>query len=185
MIRAFVALPATAAVQQQLIKIRSELERADADVKWDDAEKYHITLKFMGDVDEALIPSLEELLRRSFVERRAFAYVYAGLGVFPNAREPRVVWVGVSEGDKINALQSTIEDACFRIGLPRENRPFHPHITLGRVKGQRNRARLIEGINTVTFEPISTFCSSVQIIRSELHREGSRYTILKNIILPT
>lgn len=184
MIRAFIALPTTEAVQQRLAEIRSLLEIANADVKWDAAEKYHITLKFIGDVEESLLPSLEESLCSILAKQGSFSYAFSGLGVFPSARDPKVVWAGVEDVRRIDTLQASVEEACTKAGLPAERRPFHPHITLGRVKGPQNRARLIEHINTVTFDRISAFCSSVQIIKSDLRPEGSHYTILNTISLP-
>jgi 2'-5' RNA ligase len=184
MIRTFIALPTTEEVQQRLGEVRRALERANAEVKWDDAAKYHITLRFIGDIDESLIPSLEESLHSNLIALKSFSYAFAGLGVFPNEREPKVVWAGVDDARYIAVLQSRVEQSCSMMGLSAERRPFHPHITLGRMKGPRNRARLIEGINTVTFERISAVCNSVQIIKSDLRPEGSHYTILKTITLP-
>ena len=72
---------------------------------------------------------------------------------------------------------------CVEFGFPKEDRLFHPHITLGRVKETRNVVRLTEAIKTITFEPIETFCSEILLMKSELHPSGSIYTILKSFPL--
>jgi 2'-5' RNA ligase len=183
MIRTFVALPTTPETQRRLEDIQNTLRASGADVKWDDPGKFHITLKFIGDFDENRVAELEHALRKRLEGVRAFRFSYSGVGVFPNYREPKIVWAGVDLPETIHLLQMRIEEGCQIVGIPLENRRFHPHITFGRVRGTRNRTGLIEALNTLIFDPISALCDKIEILKRDLHPEGSLYSLLANIPL--
>jgi 2'-5' RNA ligase len=110
---------------------------------------------------------------------------YESLGAFPNLHNPRVVWIGIKTNQTVLDLQAETARVCAEFGFPKEDRVFHPHITLGRVKETRNLVRLTDAIKTITFEPIETFCSEILLMKSELHPSGSLYTILKSFPLHT
>jgi 2'-5' RNA ligase len=96
-----------------------------------------------------------------------------------------VVWIGTASNQDVLDLQLKIEQVCMEFGFPKEDRSFHPHITLGRVKGTRSLVRLTEAIKTITFEPIQSQCSEVLLMKSDLRAGGSVYTILKSFSLQT
>jgi 2'-5' RNA ligase len=98
---------------------------------------------------------------------------------------PRVVWIGIKSDQTVLDLQSAAGQICAEFGFPMEDRTFHPHITLGRVKETRNVVRLTEAIKTITFEPIEMHCSEIVLMKSELRPSGSIYTMLKSFPLHT
>jgi 2'-5' RNA ligase len=98
---------------------------------------------------------------------------------------PRVVWIGIKSDQTVLDLQAMVGRLCGEFGFPMEDRTFHPHITLGRVKETRNVVRLTEAIKTITFEPIEMHCSEIVLMKSELHPSGSIYTMLKSFPLHT
>ena len=182
-IRTFIALPSSAAVQQQMVIIQSKLKVTQADVKWDSSDKFHITLKFLGGIELSSIESLSSALTEMMKKFPAFEITYNSLGAFPNLHNPRVIWIGTESNQIMLDLQSGVERVCSDFGFQKEERAFHPHITIGRVKGTHNLARLTEAIKTITFEPMQSRCSELLLMKSDLRPSGSIYTILKSFPL--
>ncbi|MBI4429591.1 MAG: RNA 2',3'-cyclic phosphodiesterase [Ignavibacteriales bacterium] len=182
-LRCFISLPTSEEVKQRFSEIQSKLKEAQADVKWDSPEKFHITLKFLGNSEQSAIDSLSaklEMLPQNVSYIRA---LYHSVGAFPNIQRPRVIWVGIEHNEELQKLQGDIESLCAEFGYEREEREFHPHITLGRVKGNKNLHRLTEMLKTVTLEPIQARSNEILLMRSDLRPGGSVYTILKSFPL--
>jgi 2'-5' RNA ligase len=141
--RCFVALPVAPAVRRALAATQTVLRRAGADVSWVAEENFHLTLKFLGEIDETAAATLKELLAGEIGRRPRPRLLYAGLGAFPERGAPRVVWAGCS-GDvtALSDLAAATERAAETIGVPPERRAFAAHLTLGRVRSPRGRAAL-------------------------------------------
>ena len=184
-IRTFIALPTQPNAWQAIAEIQIKLKATQADVKWESQDKFHITLVFLGNVEQSKLDSLSTALAKSIQQFPSFTMRYESLGAFPNIHNPRVVWIGTKSDQSVLDLQAMVGRVCTEFGFPKEDRAFHPHITLGRVKETRNFVRLTEAIKTITFEPIETFCSEVLLMKSELRPGGSIYTILKSLPLHT
>jgi len=182
-IRTFIALPLPSEVISAMASIQGQLIASGAEVKWDTAEKFHITLKFLGTTESSLIPEITKQLGISIGSFPAFELAYVKLGGFPNVDRPRVVWIGTSENQQILRLQHQVERVCISFGFAKEDRPFHAHITLGRVKGNRNLERLTASLKSITFQPLLARCTEVHFVRSELRPTGSVYTLLNSIPL--
>jgi 2'-5' RNA ligase len=160
------------------------LRRTRADVRWEEASKLHCTLKFLGPTPSALLPALEDAISASTRGSNIPSILYGGIGGFPSLRDPKVLWIGVKETTgTLAALQASVEDRCAALGLPREERPFHPHVTLGRVKSRKNIRELLETAETVTFESPATAVGTLALIRSDLRPSGSVYTVLREFPL--
>ena len=182
-LRAFIAVPTAEEVRDRIAKLQSRLIESDAHVKWETSAKFHITLKFLGDTEDQTLADLSTRLQPALLALPSFDIIYDALGAFPNVNQPRIVWIGAPASDAIRLVQNRVEEVCNELSFGREDRPFHPHITLGRVKGNRNRPRLTEQLKNTTFEPIQTHCTAVHIMRSELKPTGSIYTLLNSIPL--
>ncbi len=182
-IRAFIALPIEERVRLQMGTLIAELYEQNADARWESAEKLHITLKFLGDTSHETLRTLAEQLESSLHSFQPFEVTYVGVGVFPSPSHPRIVWVGTEPNELLMSMQLIIEDSCQAIGFKKEDRPFHPHVTIGRVKSQRNLHRLTDKLKSITFEPVKSLCTGVHIMQSHLLPTGSRYSILKTISL--
>lgn len=180
-IRSFLALPTAPEARARILTVLQELESVPSEVKWDSPEKLHITLKFLGEVQAATLESLLQLLEPRVAAIPSFDVTYAGIGGFPDVTHPRVLWVGTLPNPELMSLQSMVENTCAQLGFRKEERAFHPHITLGRVKGSRGLDRLTAKVKSLTFEPVTAHCSTLQLLRSDLHPAGSRYTVLKSI----
>jgi 2'-5' RNA ligase len=182
-VRTFIALPLPSELKHLMAGAQARLLEAGADVKWESADKFHITLKFLGDTKTTAIPGLQEALLTSVGGCRSFDVSYEGIGGFPDIIRPRVLWIGTKPSGDLKRLQELIEQQCSILGFPRDDRPFHAHITLGRVKGNRGLDGLTAKLKSVTFEPSIARCSEIHIMRSELKPTGSVYTLLKSIPL--
>lgn len=182
-IRTFIALPAPASVQQSIVETQSKLQDAQVQVKWDTAEQFHITLKFLGDVETTTIEPLAQALQRSLEQFHQFEVTYQGVGAFPEIVHPKIVWIGIQSNPILSSMQQAVEHVCFELGFPKETRAFHPHVTLGRVKGTKNLHRLTDAIKTSTFDPLQVHCQEILLMKSDLHPDGAVYTKLKSFPL--
>ena len=179
--RLFIAAELPADVKVELGAIQARLRRANPPATWVAPEAMHLTLRFLGDTSAALIPSLEAAIREALAPHTAMALRLNAVGAFPNDRRPSVVWAGV--GGAVAALghaQAAIEAALGSLGVAPEPKPFHPHLTLGRVRreaGQEQRARLGDALRALPpLTPLGWVVERIMLYRSELRREGPIYT---------
>lgn len=182
-IRAFIALPIPSAIQKEIGEIQDSLKDSGADVKWDTRDKFHITLKFLGDIDAAKVDPVALALRKSIGGIAPFDLAFQALGAFPNANRPRVIWIGGEETEHVQGIQRLVEHVCESFGFAKDDRSFHTHVTLGRVKSDRVTDRLTAKLKSITFKPLIARCTELHIVRSELKPAGSVYTLLKSIPL--
>lgn len=176
-LRLFFALETPPDVRAEMALIQEDLRSTGADVRWEPAEKLHATLKFLGDTDVGLLPEIVLTIEGVLGDFGKPIVRYAGLGCFPDRREPRVIWIGMADtGASLLSLQEAVERALVPLGFPREKRVFQPHITLGRVKSRRGIGRLLDRMESTIFESQPVSIPDVVLMRSELKPAGSVYT---------
>ncbi|PIU44638.1 MAG: RNA 2',3'-cyclic phosphodiesterase [Ignavibacteriales bacterium CG07_land_8_20_14_0_80_59_12] len=184
MIRTFIAVDTPDDVKEQITEAVSKLKEIGAEVRWESRDKYHITLKFLSDVREAQLPEIIDSLRRGLSGIPPFKVTYAGAGCFPSRRNPRVIWIGCeNEEGTLLRLHDAVEAATVPFGFPTEERAFHPHITVGRVKGTRNTDPLVLSLPSVTLRSHPVDVRQILVMKSDLKPSGSVYTILEAIPL--
>jgi 2'-5' RNA ligase len=178
--RTFLAVEVPADVKRALASLQEELRSSGADVRWIRPEGIHLTLKFLGEIPSQRVDEIREAVEEMLGTHRPFSLEVRGLGGFPRLSQPRVVWVGLGgEVDRLRALQEDVEKGMNALGFPREERPFHPHLTLGRVRSPRRRDRLLEGIRSLMDIQLGGFrVEAVAQFESELLPSGARYTRL-------
>jgi 2'-5' RNA ligase len=135
-VRLFTAIglpdPVRAGIASAIAALRSPRDP----VSWTPADNLHVTLKFLGEVDPARLPEIRDALESAVSPFATFVLDAEGGGAFPSARAPRVLWAGFREPLELaRTLQDNIEAALVPAGFPREGRPFHPHVTIGRIRG--------------------------------------------------
>jgi 2'-5' RNA ligase len=130
-IRAFIAIEIHHAVIQRIFAATDELRQRISGIRWNSPNNCHLTLKFLGDIDEQQIEPIGQVLQRDLSLFPRFAINAKGLGVFPDAKRPRVLWVGI-EGKPLAALAEKVEKALASVGFAEEKRKFTPHLTIGR-----------------------------------------------------
>lgn len=184
MIRAFFAVDigadARAALERAIVRLRETRAR----VGWVHGENLHVTLAFLGDIP-ADTRSLASAAATACTGISPFPMAVGGVGTFGPAGRPRVVWAGVSEGgSQVGKLAEAAALAAAAEGLPLEDRPFHAHVTLGRVRapgGAADLARALGRFEGASFG--STTVREVLLMRSELGPDGPAYTVLSAIPL--
>jgi RNA 2',3'-cyclic 3'-phosphodiesterase len=179
MLRLFIAIPTPPSVLPHLAAVRDTLRESRADVKWEPTEKLHCTIRFLGDTREDLVQPIAEALRRVGSSTQPFNVRYSGTGCFPSLRDPSIIWAGIENPDgRLTMLFESIEDAVSQFGFRRERRPFHPHVTLGRVKGPRRIRELLETLETVTLQSPPVMIHEIELVRSTLKPGGSEYALV-------
>ena len=188
-VRVFVAVGLSQDARQQLIDAVGRVQQQVPDgIQWADPSGMHLTLKFLGNIPSPGIPPLLACVEEFSREHRPFRLNLTGLGMFPNRRAPRVLWAGI-DGDleALSALQQRAEGAITALGYPPEERAFRPHITLGRPRrsvSDAQRSRIAEVMSgTPGPQPVSWQVEAVDVMRSELHLSGAKYTVLGSALL--
>lgn len=182
--RLFIAVNVPPEVRRALKEYQNALAASGADVRWEREEKLHCTLHFLGQVDETLVEPLCSAVARASHGSGSFTVRYHGTGFFPDASRARIVWVGIEDpGGTLARLHAGIGSGVSALGIATEDLPFHPHVTLGRIRTPRNFGRLTTIVETRTFDHPPVPVREVDILRSELHTGGSVYTVLRSIPL--
>jgi RNA 2',3'-cyclic 3'-phosphodiesterase len=182
--RTFIAVPLPYPCHEMLDHLQQNLRPLGADVRWVPVASIHLTLKFLGEMEPKLLPRLVEMLGASAEPEPALSLRLRGFGGFPNLRNPRVIWCGI-EGDieRLARLQEKVESACSELGFAREERSFHPHLTLGRVNGKRNLQGLLDYIKIGADRECAFAVNHFNVYRSTLAPRGAIYDILATIPL--
>jgi len=183
-IRTFIALDTPDTIRNDMLALQKTLRESDADVRWEPKEKFHATIKFLGDTDEKRLPEIAAAIAESVRQSKPFEITYAGLGCFPDAKRPRVIWVGcMNEDGTLETLKNFLDRDLHPFGFEREERKFHPHITLGRVKSNKRLEDLTPLLQNLTFQPQSVHCREVLLMKSVLKPTGSEYRLLQKFSL--
>jgi 2'-5' RNA ligase len=182
--RTFIAIPIPDKCRTMLQKLQENLRPCGSDVRWVAVPSIHLTLKFLGEVNPETLPELTQNIENTVKAQAGFELRLHGLGCFPNLRNPRVIWCGIEgETERLSALHQKVETACVPLGFAPENRVFHPHLTLGRVKGKRNLQPLLDCIKIGSELECTFKADRFNIYRSTLTPQGAVYTVLKAIVL--
>ena len=181
MIRSFLAVEVSVPVLKRIERIQEEFKSSDPDVRWVNPTKIHLTLKFFGDIEESQIDSIISSIEIPVQSTQPFQLKVHGTGAFPNPKNPRVVWVGLAEGkEALSHLQKQLESSLEKVGFPPEDRSFHPHLTLGRVKSSRGKGALAAKIEKYRDEEYGEFqVERVVLFKSDLKPSGPVYTLLR------
>jgi len=180
--RTFIAIELPQEIKSALSNIQAELKQAHADVKWVKPENIHLTLKFLGEIDETLVEKICAILEGIARQNTPFNLSLSDLGAFPKLNYPRVIWIGVTNDQPVVKIAEEIEKEAVEIGLPSESRPFSSHITVGRVRSGLNRGALIEKLIFLkkNFPPskLEFKVHSLTLFKSTLTPSGPIYEII-------
>jgi 2'-5' RNA ligase len=183
--RLFIAIELPDEIKQGIARVQEQLRKAGANAGWTRPEGIHLTLKFLGEVPDAKVQEIMQAIDGAVTGSGKLNLKVEGAGTFPNVKNPRVLWTGVTgDIEKLAALQTAVENAMTGLGFEREERKFSPHLTLGRIKfpkPQDNWQQKIERIKDVKLGGFEA--GQVSLMKSELKREGAVYTELGRIEL--
>jgi len=191
--RGFIAIEINAT--PSILEFEKELKKTGADIKLVEPQNIHITLKFLGDIEETLIDEIEQIMKDAVKEIKPFTMKLNGTGVFPNNNYVRVIWIGIKEAQIIETIVKTIDEHLSKLGFKKEKRGFSPHLTIGRVKSAKNKQRLLETIGKYTNVEFSiqevnsiklmksdlTSAGPIKLMKSDLTSAGPIYTTIKDV----
>ncbi len=180
MLRLFIATDPDSGLKERMGEIIGSLKVPNDGVKWVRLDGIHLTIKFFGNIDEKEISKISEVSKRTLEGVGDIKLKIRGLGTFPGGNRPRVIWVGIGgEVDRLAALKSDIEDALYDLSYPKEDRPFNPHLTIGRVKG-RPPVMALEKIKDMRdIEVGDMVVGGFHLFKSDLRPTGAVYTPLE------
>jgi RNA 2',3'-cyclic 3'-phosphodiesterase len=185
--RIFIAIPLPDNIQAGLSILQDGLRRSGADIKWVNPVDIHITLRFLGDIDYKAIRLITRALREDTGSYASFDISISRIGVFPSMLCPQIIWAGVHEGRPACAvLQKGIERCLEGLGIKKEARLFSPHLTLGRIRSQKNIHALIKMLGKEKDFSIRAkiHVKKIVLFSSVLTRQGPAYSSLEEFPLP-
>ncbi len=184
-IRAFIAIEIDSEIKKRLSEHIDKLKRSGADVKWVVPENIHLTLKFLGYIEEDALPGLNKIITDAVSSLESFNITIGHIGAFPSLKRPRVVYVCVDEkGNNLLTLYENLNKGVGELGIKEESRKYVGHITLGRIRTQKNIFKLTTALKSETkcffgHEKINY----LSLIQSQLTPKGPIYTKLNNFLL--
>ena len=183
--RLFLAVNLPPTVRDAIFRDAEPLRAAAAAVKWVAAPSLHVTLKFLGEQAETLVPSFQRAMSDAVSTHETFDVETTEFGAFPNFHRPRVVWLGMTGESRLRAIAGAIDSALAPLGISPEARPFRAHLTLGRVRAEIRPVEAKALGNAAALRPPrrAFHVRTVDLMQSELGPGGSRYSVLAAVPL--
>ncbi|HMA52934.1 MAG TPA: RNA 2',3'-cyclic phosphodiesterase [Acidobacteriota bacterium] len=183
--RAFIAIDLEPTIKESLRSLVERLRATRADVRWVNGGGMHLTLKFLGPVDEGQALRVKDILTEAAGKHHAFPLRLEGTGAFPGEASPRVLWVGFAAEPELLTLQEDLDASLEAEGFEREKRTFTPHLTLGRVKGPERIAKAMSELAKHREESFGSMTvRKIALFESLLRPEGAEYRIVFEAALP-
>ena len=184
MIRTFIAIELPVEVKQVVRQIQNQLGDSIEGIKWVKHENIHLTIKFLGNVEENRINDIEAAMNNAVNDSSVMSLKTAQLGIFPNERRPRILWLGI-EGDvrEFIRMSENCESELAKLGYERNTRENKPHITVGRIRSSKKQEGLVNILKDIPIDSIEFRAGALQLMRSELNPNGAVYTNLQSVKL--
>lgn len=183
-IRTFICIELPISIRRELEALQNFLKPLSKSVRWSSADGIHLTLKFLGDVDEAVLDDIHIAVQNASENTAAFRVDLSGTGAFPSFDRPTVYWIGIKEpSGALIALQRNLENELEKLGFPTERRAFSPHLTIGRVKAQSGLKELGKALQDVKLPSMTFLADNIIVMKSLLQPGGARYTPLSVVKL--
>lgn len=180
--RIFIGIKLNQPVHDQLEHFLKPFKKISTPIQWVKQENIHLTLKFIGEVSEPKVQQISDALAHLEKFEQPLNIQLTGCGKFGRNDDLNIFWIGLAANPALLKLYSNIEEALAKLSIPRETRPFTPHLTVGRNKKMFNFKALLKHIEELANVPIATFSTGhFQLFKSDLRPTGPIYTILKEI----
>lgn len=185
MIRSFLAIELSESLKEIVAQYIRELGQVPSRIKWISPHQTHLTMKFFGSITQETIEDIFGTLSPALAIYPRFYLTLNGLGAFPNLFRPRVIWLSLGgETEILQGLHQTIEQALIPLGIAKEDRPFHGHLTLGRNKENQVNEKLYRRLSEYLKEETAPFeVEELALFRSDLKPAGPEYCRLKTFSL--
>jgi 2'-5' RNA ligase len=179
-VRTFIAVDLGKAIRDRAAALQEKLGRTGVEVKWVEQDNLHVTLLFLGEVDDRQVAEVCRIVGDRTAQRGAFPMSIEGVGSFPNPRRPRIIWIGVGTGaSELCDLHDDLERPLTKLGYRREERKYTPHITIGRVRSEAPADALSAQLaKNGGWKGGETLVNEVCVMGSELTPQGPVYTVL-------
>jgi len=187
LLRLFVAVNFNMELKEQISEILFKFKKIEPSIKWVKANDIHITLKFLGETEKEKLKVIEAAMKDICSKHRAFTLSMNNVGVFPNIKKPRVIWLGINKGGHcLKDINRDLEEELFKAGFPKENKDFKSHITLGRVK-DFFRGDITNILKSISQDELNAFeeqkIERISLMKSTLYSDGPIYEILSEFNL--
>jgi len=183
--RAFIAIDLREEIIKCIEQIQNDLKTVPCNIKWTAPQNLHITLKFLGDIDEKKTSQIKEAVKNIAQKTAVIKTRPTTLGTFPPGKRARIIWLGLSDDQmRISQLADELETALEHFGFEKENRPFKSHVTIGRVRSLKNINQVLEKINIQKIDPsLQQQINNVTFYKSTLTSTGPIYTPIEEFNL--
>jgi len=183
LLRSFLAIELPEAILKRIGEVQQDLKSARADVRWVSPRNIHLTLKFFGNIEESQIDAITQAIEEPVRVTPSISITVKGIGAFPSLKNPRVIWIGLPDEKKVLvSIQRRLEGELQKIGFQPEDRPYHPHLTLGRMRSNRGKDELLKEMEKYREEEFGSFhAERVVLFKSDLRPEGAVYTRLREV----
>lgn len=173
--RLFIALNMPQEIKDELTALLEKLKKQIVGVKWVRADGFHITLHFLGYLDENLTKRVDNIMRNMAGRFGRIEFEMGGIGAFPNLERPRVIFLECRQtnGDSVFQLRKLLGQGLITLGIDIDDRPWKPHITLGRVRGNKKLR-----IKNVELKSKKNTINSFELMESRLSREGAEHNVI-------
>jgi 2'-5' RNA ligase len=187
--RTFIAIELPENIKTILSRIQDELKRSGADVKWVEPHNIHLTLKFIGEIEEGKIEEIKQIIQEAAKNQPQYKITLSSLGVFPDLKRPRIIWVGIKDqNNETKLIAEELEEKLEELNIPKEEREFLGHITIGRVKSGLNKDKLAEKLDPLKIDlakDTGFIADKITLFKSTLGPDGPAYEALKEVTLKT
>lgn len=180
-LRTFVAVEIGEEIRKGLSEIITRLKATGTDVKWVAPENIHITLKFLGYIEDTQVAAVSKIIRKAVAFINSFVVDIRHLGAFPNVKRPRVIFaVAHEDGNNLATIYSRLDEGLTELGIEREGREFTPHLTIGRVKSPKNLKALTEVMDSFKESSFGQqMVEGIVLMQSDLKPTGPVYRKLE------
>jgi 2'-5' RNA ligase len=184
--RVFIAVPLPLDLKVQLVALQQEFRTLPLEATWVREAGFHLTLKFLGDVESTQIKAIISCMTATAQQCHPVSLALAGVGVFPQESAPRVLWVGIQDatGD-LRRMQQALDAHLEPVGFPSETRPFAPHLTLARLKRIFRRGDFLATLKRYRETAVGKLdVDHIELVESQLHASGARYSTVHTTHFP-
>jgi RNA 2',3'-cyclic 3'-phosphodiesterase len=185
-VRVFIAVPLPGDLKAKLTALQGEFRHLPLEATWVRDAGFHLTLKFLGEVDASQIGPIASCMTATVRQYSPFSLTLCGVGVFPHESSPRVLWVGIEgETGRLRQLQQTLQAELAQRGNLPEDRPFAPHLTLARLKRVSSRGEFLAALKVHRATIVGQLnVDHIELIESQLHPSGARYSTVQAVYFP-
>jgi RNA 2',3'-cyclic 3'-phosphodiesterase len=185
-VRVFIAVPLPGALKAKLASLQQEFRHLPVEAAWVREDGFHITLKFLGEVDSNQIGPISSYMLETAKCYQPFSLTLCGVGVFPHESNPRILWLGIHDATGLmRQLQQTLEARLMPLGYSTEERPFAAHLTLARLKRVSRRGELLVCLKAHREASLGQLnVDHIELVQSQLQPSGARYSTIKAVYFP-